>query len=270
MFPSPPSPLSQGGRGGVGGFPRWRVGLVSGSLSPRSRLAVEGPEAVAATVPSTANRRRPRKWERGLGGEGAFKLSHRCFRSYGTSPRGITVKFANWFLAAALLVTASVPALADTDKKSSKDESSFGALKAADAAEAQIKDSPPANSTANVPTTQNEKAIDAPPAAGLAADSGTKTTLQQTVTAATAVAERLTTAPTVAIVIARQDIKSVSDLAHRTIAFDERQSAQKGNARTALVAAGAQGVQLSESQTGTFDRVIGGEVPAGVLTLVSR
>jgi TPR repeat protein len=44
----------------------------------------------------------------------------------------------------------------------------------------------------------------------------------------------------------------------------------RSNTRTALVAAGAQGVQLSESQTRPIDRLIGGEVPAAVLTLVSR
>ena len=43
----------------------------------------------------------------------------------------------------------------------------------------------------------------------------------------------------------------------------------RSDTRTAIVTAGAQGVQLSESQTRPFDRVIGGEVPAAVLALVS-
>jgi TRAP-type uncharacterized transport system substrate-binding protein len=138
---------------------------------------------------------------------------------------------------------------------------------ASDTAEAKIQASPPARDAAGVPAAPTAKAIDARPTAGVATDSGK--TLQQ-VTAATAVAERLTTDPTVAIVIARPDIKSVSDLAHKTIAFDESQFALSGNTRTAIVAAGATGVQLSESQTRPIDRVIGGEVPAAVLTLASR
>jgi hypothetical protein len=45
------------------------------------------------------------------------------------------VKFWNWSLAVALLVAASGPALADAGKKPTRDASSFGALKAPDAAE---------------------------------------------------------------------------------------------------------------------------------------
>jgi hypothetical protein len=47
------------------------------------------------------------------------------------------VKFSKWFLVAALFVTASGPVLADTDKKTARDESAFGALKSPDAAEAR-------------------------------------------------------------------------------------------------------------------------------------
>jgi len=97
-----------------------------------------------------------------------------------------------------------------------------------------------------------------------------KRTTQQQVTAATAVAERMTVTTEVAIIIARPEIKSVSDLAGKTIAIDDRQSAPSSDVRTAIVAAGATGVQLAESQTKAIDRVIGGEVPAAVLTLVSR
>jgi TRAP-type uncharacterized transport system substrate-binding protein len=135
--------------------------------------------------------------------------------------------------------------------------------------QAQIKDSQPASNAADVPAAPSAKTLHALPTAGVATGSGTGTTLQQ-VTAATAIAERLTTAPTVAIVIARPDIKSVSDLAKKTIALDEKQFAWSGNTRTAIVAAGATGVQLAESQTRAVDRVIGGEVPAAVLALVSR
>jgi len=46
-------------------------------------------------------------------------------------------------------------------------------------------------------------------------------------------------------------------------------SASNGNVRTAIVAAGAAEVQLSEGQSKALERVIGGDVPAAVLTLVS-
>ena len=62
---------------------------------------------------------------------------------------------------------------------------------------------------------------------------------------------------------------SVSDLTNKNIAVDDRQSASDANLRTAIVAAGAAEVQMSESQTMAIDRVISGEVPPAVLTLVS-
>ena len=73
----------------------------------------------------------------------------------------------------------------------------------------------------------------------------------------------------VALVMTRPEIKSVSDLANRNIAIDDRPSAPNDSVRTAIAAAGAVGVQLSEGQTKAIDRLIGGEVPAAVLTLVS-
>src|SRR5262249_39733100 len=66
------------------------------------------------------------------------------------------------------------------------------------------------------------------------------------------------------------EIKSVSDLAGKTIAIDDRQPGSNGIVRTAIVAAGAERVQLAESQTKPIDRVVDREVPAAVLTLVSR
>jgi hypothetical protein len=94
-------------------------------------------------------------------------------------------------------------------------------------------------------------------------------TTQAQVTAATAVAERVTAATAVAILMARSEIKSLSDLAGRNIAIDDKQSAASGNVRIAMAAAGAAEVQLTASQSKAIDRVIGGEVPAAVLTLAS-
>jgi TRAP-type uncharacterized transport system substrate-binding protein len=118
------------------------------------------------------------------------------------------------------------------------------------------------------PVTPTVKVSDALSTVGVAADR-TRTTQQQ-VTAATAVAERMSAVAEVAIVIARMEIKSVSDLAGKNIAIDDPQPASSGDVRTAIAAAGAAAVQLDESQTKAIDRVIGGEVPAAVVTLVSR
>ncbi len=73
----------------------------------------------------------------------------------------------------------------------------------------------------------------------------------------------------VAVLMARPEIKSVSDLTGKTIAIDDRYSASNGGVRTAIVAAGATEVQLSKSQTTAINRLVNGEVPAAVLALVS-
>lgn len=73
----------------------------------------------------------------------------------------------------------------------------------------------------------------------------------------------------VAVLLARPEINLLSDLTSKTIAIDDRYSASNGNVRTAIVAAGAAEVQLSEGKAKAIDRLIRGEVPAAVLTLVS-
>ncbi len=107
-----------------------------------------------------------------------------------------------------------------------------------------------------------------PSAKPVAIDSRTRTTEAQ-VTAATAVAERVTAATAVAILMAHPEIKSLSDLAGTNIAIDDKQSAAISNVRIAMAAAGAAEVQLTARQTKAIDRVIGGEVPASVLMLAS-
>ena len=73
----------------------------------------------------------------------------------------------------------------------------------------------------------------------------------------------------VALLMARPNIKSVPDLTGKTIAIDDRYSASNGIVRTAIVAAGAPEVQLSEGQATAINRLVNGEVPAAVLALVS-
>jgi TRAP-type uncharacterized transport system substrate-binding protein len=116
------------------------------------------------------------------------------------------------------------------------------------------------------------------PAGNAAAGSNTRT-IQDQVTAARAVAEHVTAAAAsaspnnrdllVALLMARPEIKSVSDLTNKNVAIDDRQSAPNGIVRTAIAAAGATEVQLNEGHMKAIDRLISGEVPAAVLTLVS-
>jgi hypothetical protein len=73
----------------------------------------------------------------------------------------------------------------------------------------------------------------------------------------------------VAVLMVRPDVKSVSELAGKTVAIDDRYSASNGSVRTAIVAAGAPEIQLSEGRTTAINRLVNGEVPAAVLALVS-
>jgi ABC-type amino acid transport substrate-binding protein len=137
---------------------------------------------------------------------------------------------------------------------------------------------------AEAPTTR-------PPASGsaaVAADSNAtraNTTEQQSTADATAFNNRMVEAQVaaaraaspstndtdrlVAVLMTHQDIKSVADLAGKTIAIDERYSASNGSVRTAIVAAGAPEIQLSEGQATAINRLTNGEVPAAVLALVT-
>jgi hypothetical protein len=168
--------------------------------------------------------------------------------------------------------------------------------------EAKTADLQPAGNAAAISETARPNIAGSPAKADAAANPNPRT-VQAQVAAAAAVAERLTaatapaqtasntdpsnraeppvdaekTAPAspnnanvlVALLMARPDIKSVSDLAGKDIAIDDRQSASDDDVRTAIVAAGAAEVRLSESQAMAIDRLISGEVPAAVLTLVS-
>jgi hypothetical protein len=74
----------------------------------------------------------------------------------------------------------------------------------------------------------------------------------------------------VALVLARSEINSLSDLNNKNIAIEEKQSASSGRVSAALMEAGAAEVQFSEVKAGAIDRLISGEVGAAVLTLASR
>jgi hypothetical protein len=165
----------------------------------------------------------------------------------------------------------------------------------------------PADNPAATSDTTPAKIADVPAAVSTPANAGTRT-IQEQVEAATTLAERVTAAtsvaateqesenaePTdraeaiqsndaektasaspsntdnlVALLIARPEIKSVSDLANKDIAIEDRQSASSTSVRAAIAAAGAAEAQLSESPTKAIDRLVNGDVPAAVLALVS-
>jgi len=182
---------------------------------------------------------------------------------------------------------------------------SYNAAADSEPARAKIVDPQPASSAADTSEFAQARMADSHPTDHAAAASNTKT-LRDQVTAATAVAERMTvaieapepnavntdrsdrgeTVPPrdadmtasaaaidpdllVALVMARPEMKSVSDLADKNIAIDGEPSASNDSVRTAIVAAGAAEVQLSKGEAKAIDRLIAGEVPAAVLTLVS-
>lgn len=133
--------------------------------------------------------------------------------------------------------------------------------------------------TASVPP-YNVARLD--PVGNAAADSNTRT-IQEQVTAATVIAEHVMTlrdaekaasaSPSntdlmVVLLIGRPEINSIADLTGKDIAIDDRHSASSDKVRTAIAAAGAAEVQLSEGQMRAINRLIRGEVPAAVLTLV--
>jgi hypothetical protein len=74
----------------------------------------------------------------------------------------------------------------------------------------------------------------------------------------------------VAVLVAGPEVKSVSDLAGKTIAIDDRYSELSiSRVRTAIAAAGALQVQLSKGHTTAINRLVAKEVPAAVAGLVS-
>jgi lipoprotein NlpI len=128
------------------------------------------------------------------------------------------------------------------------------------------------------------KIADLRPSRTVITASQTRTT-QELVTAATELAEQMTVAtadhqrtasmpsndtdPRTALIMARLEIKSISDLAGKEIAIDDKQSASSSDIRAAIGAAGAAEVQVSKAQTKAINRLFVAEVPAAVLTLVS-
>jgi hypothetical protein len=74
----------------------------------------------------------------------------------------------------------------------------------------------------------------------------------------------------IALVLARSEIRSVADLAGNDVAVDGRHLGSDREVRTALVAAGASAIRIRDEGSNAVKRLVEGQVPAAVLTLVSQ
>jgi hypothetical protein len=74
----------------------------------------------------------------------------------------------------------------------------------------------------------------------------------------------------IALVLARPDIKSMSDLAGKIVAMDERHGGSDRDVRTALVAAGAFNIEIRDGGNNAVSQLVEGQVPAAILTLASQ
>ena len=76
--------------------------------------------------------------------------------------------------------------------------------------------------------------------------------------------------PLVALVLVHSDIGSVAALAGKDIAIDSRHLGSNREVRTALVVAGASDIQIRDTGSRTIDHLVEQQVPAAILSLVSR
>ncbi len=76
--------------------------------------------------------------------------------------------------------------------------------------------------------------------------------------------------PRVALVITKDGIRAISELAGKSVAIDGEFSGSDAAIRTALVAAGAPEIQMSENREKAVDRLLRDEVPAAIFGLVLR
>jgi len=189
--------------------------------------------------------------------------------------------------------TAAPPALSPEQRSTNDDSAVASRSESVPPGDVEKAASTPpdiVNNPAILDAATDTKAASAPPydvaalepTASAAADSNTRAIRQQVI-AGTVIAEHVMTlrdaekaasgSPSnsdqmVVILIARPEINAISDLTGKGIAIDDRYSVSRDKVRTAIAAAGAAEIQLSEGQTKAIDRLIRGEVPAAVLTLV--
>ena len=74
----------------------------------------------------------------------------------------------------------------------------------------------------------------------------------------------------VAILLVRSDIKTTSDLTNKVVAVDDAPAEYSvADLRKAIAAAGAAEVQLVEDRKAALVRILDGEVPAAVVSVMS-
>ena len=73
----------------------------------------------------------------------------------------------------------------------------------------------------------------------------------------------------VALLMVRPEIAKVSDLSGKDVAIEGPRSASSASIQAAIASAGAAEVRLDEKSVSAIDRLVGGNVSAAVLTLVS-
>jgi len=110
--------------------------------------------------------------------------------------------------------------------------------------------------------------------ANVSTDSGAGTITEQMVAALHDAEQAASGAPgngdqMAVVLVTRPEITAVSDLTGKAVAMDDKYSASSNDVRTAIAAAGALEVQISEGNAKAIDRLVRGEVPAAVLTLMS-
>lgn len=153
--------------------------------------------------------------------------------------------------------TASVPAAPPDPRADTENGTPPAQVATVPKAEELAKESPPA-----LPPSSESK-VSAPIAVEPPSDAKTAT---ETNTAAlpTAKAEQ-----TIAILLVREEIKSLADLSNKRIAIDANQANEVPNIKAAISKTGARDVEIIEDAKFALLRVIDGEVPAGVISIAS-
>jgi ABC-type phosphate/phosphonate transport system substrate-binding protein len=150
-------------------------------------------------------------------------------------------------------------------------------MAAASPADPAVSDAQPANPPPSPPPSEAQAEVVDP-----AAVAATKKIREQ-MRVATVVAEHVMTLrdadkkavsspnggePSVAIVVAKPEIRSVSDLTGKIIAIDDKYSNANARIHSAIASAGATDSLLASSESTAMDRLLSGKTPAAVLTLV--
>jgi hypothetical protein len=141
-----------------------------------------------------------------------------------------------------------------------------------EAAKASVAGSSPADGPASSSDPMREKATTASAIAERAATALTAPEQNSNTTGHSKTAPHGDPANTehlVVLLMVRPEINSLADLSHKLVAIDDWQVSSAPSVQTAMTAAGAAEVQISESKALAIDRVISGEAAAAVLTLVS-